>query len=447
MPNPYLPNTEHIPDGEPRVFGDRVYIYGSHDFPASAEFCDNALKVWSASVDNLEEWTCHGVVFSTKDIKGHKCDTDWTSGKLFAPDVVCKDGKYYLYAYIEGAKGCVAVSDKPEGPFTLISTYKYNIPNHRDGGIFIDPGVLVDDDGRVYIYCGYLKSYMAEINPDNMYEIIDGSYIEDIIPEEEPFAFFEACSPRKIGDTYYLIYSSKRCPQLVYATSKSPTGPFEYKGVIVDSGDNFPGGNDHGSIMKIKDQWYIFYHKMTNGSIMSRLGCVEPINILSDGTIEQAEMTSLGFSESLNPYKPVNVQTCCVMTEGAVITEKNIFEQCITNIKNGCTLGWKYFDFGYNSGSDMDIVMHIEACYLNGVISVYVDGQDEEHGGVKVGEVNFNHGDSIIKGAINVEGSGAHSLQGRHSIFFKVNYNYVGWGASYFDNRNLFDLKSFVFVM
>lgn len=29
--NPYLPMREYIPDGEPHVFGDRVYIYGSHD--------------------------------------------------------------------------------------------------------------------------------------------------------------------------------------------------------------------------------------------------------------------------------------------------------------------------------------------------------------------------------------------------------------------------------
>ena len=28
--NPYLPGYEYVPDGEPRVFGDRVYIFGSH---------------------------------------------------------------------------------------------------------------------------------------------------------------------------------------------------------------------------------------------------------------------------------------------------------------------------------------------------------------------------------------------------------------------------------
>lgn len=44
MSNPYLPNWEYIPDGEPRVFGDRVYIYGSHDRSGSVRFCDYELK-------------------------------------------------------------------------------------------------------------------------------------------------------------------------------------------------------------------------------------------------------------------------------------------------------------------------------------------------------------------------------------------------------------------
>ena len=52
----------------------------------------------------------------------------------------------------------------------------------------------MDDDGRVYIYCGFERSFMAEINPDNMYEVLDGTCIEHIIPVEEPFSLFEACS-------------------------------------------------------------------------------------------------------------------------------------------------------------------------------------------------------------------------------------------------------------
>ena len=77
---------------------------------------------------------------------------DLTDNKLFAPDVIEYKGKYYLFAYIIGAKGCVAVSERPEGPFELIAPYDYINRNNCFGdGWFIDPGVFADDDGQIYI--------------------------------------------------------------------------------------------------------------------------------------------------------------------------------------------------------------------------------------------------------------------------------------------------------
>ena len=171
MSNPSLPKWEYIPDGEPRVFGDRIYVYGSHDNAGSDSFCDYVLKCWSAPLNDLSKWTCHGEIFRTKAEKDRPANTDWTgeNNQLFAPDVVEKDGKYYLYAYIINATGCVGVSDRPEGPFKLLSKYKYTVPDEICcNGWFIDPGVLVDDDGRVYIYCGFERSFMAEVS-QNMY--------------------------------------------------------------------------------------------------------------------------------------------------------------------------------------------------------------------------------------------------------------------------------------
>ena len=104
--------------------------------------------------------------------------------------------------------------------------------------------------------------------------------------------FYEAASLRKIGDTYYFIYSPKRGSRLAYATSDKPMGPYTYRGYIVDNGVDYPAGNNHGSICRIGDQWYIFYHRMTNGSVMSRRASVEKIEILPDGTIPPVEMTS-----------------------------------------------------------------------------------------------------------------------------------------------------------
>jgi len=122
----------------------------------------------------------------------------------------------------------------------------------------------------------------------------------------EGHEYFEAPSIRKRGDTYYLIYSSIVMHELCYATSKHPTKGFTYGGVIVSNADMhidtykpankpmFYGGNNHGSIVEINGQWYIFYHRQTNGHHFSRQGCMEPIRFLEDGRIPQVEMTSCG---------------------------------------------------------------------------------------------------------------------------------------------------------
>lgn len=438
MANPYLPSWEYIPDGEPRVFGDRIYVYGSHDRVDSAEFCDYKLKVWSAPVSEPGKWVCHGDAFHTKADRDHGSDVDWSEKCLYAPDVVEKDGKYYLYAYVLDSKGCVGVSDKPEGPFELLSRYEYNIPKHYDNGTFIDPGVLVDDDGRVYVYCGYLGSYMCEINGDNMYQVIDGTYQENIIPTEEPWNFFEACSPRKVGDTYYLIYSPKRGCQLAYATSDSPTGPFTYRGYIVDNGIDFPGGNNHGSICKIGNQWYIFYHRMTNGTIMSRRGCVEKIEILPDGTIPPVEMTSLGFEDSLNPYELTAADTACVLKgrDDLMITEIDAFTRVITNITEGCIMGWKYFDFGedYTNGT-MTLSLKMQPRGCSGKVHVYLDDPTE---GEKIGTVEFGTGDRVAEGVMRM-------VTGRHAVYLVAEDAHMGWAKDSFVNRQLLDLEAFVF--
>lgn len=437
MANPYLPSWEYIPDGEPRVFGDRVYVYGSHDRADSEWFCDHKLKVWSAPLDHLDQWVCHGDAFHSREDRDHPSDVDWTDEFLFAPDVVEKEGKYYLYAYLVNAKGCVAVSDKPEGPFRLLSQYEYNIPNHYDNGTFIDPGVLVDDDGRVYVYCGYQGSYMCELNGDNMYQVIDGTYQENIIPVEEPFGFFEACSPRKVGDTYYLIYSPSVGSRLAYATSDSPTGPFTYRGYIVDNGVDYPGGNNHGSICCIHGQWYIFYHRMTNGTIMSRRGCVERIEILPDGTIPTVEMTSLGFETALNPYQITNADTACVLKgDGIMITELDSFTRVITNIVSGCVMGWKYYDFGEDDtkGSmEMELKLIPRGCH--GKIHIRIDDPEQ---GEEIGTAEFDKGSTIVSCVTSL-------VTGRHALYLVAEDGYVGWAKESFAGRQLFDLVAFVF--
>jgi arabinoxylan arabinofuranohydrolase len=417
--NPFLPAWEYIPDGEPRVFGDRVYLYGSHDKAGSKTFCDTQYRVWSAPLSDLTKWRNEGNSFQTIDYDEYADDVPWSDNDLYAPDVIEKDGKYYLYAYIVGAPGCVAVSDNPAGPFELLSKYKApeGAPDDFGGwGQYIDPGVLVDDDGRVFIYWGYKGSHMAELNPDNMYEILPNTYQADIIPTSAPFNFFEGTSPRKINGTYYMMYADGGI--LVYATSQSPTGPFKYGGPIIRNGNEYPGGNIHGSLCEINGQWYIFYHRMTHNTIMSRKACVERVTIKEDGSIDEVEMTSLGFLESLNPYEKTEAYIACVLKGGNYIVEESKYVHPVILNKNNSVIGFKYFDFGKNSDKDeLVFSANIKGGKAAGKMEIWIDS-DQPDKGKKIGEVDISSTGVGECGYREVSTKTA-SVSGRTAIFLK----------------------------
>ena len=482
MANPILPLWECIPDGEPRQFGDRVYIYGSHDRFGCDRFCDYKLKCWSAPVSDLNDWTCHGHIFQTRPDTDHESSVPHTDHELYAPDVVEKDGKYYLYTYIAGAPGCVSVSDRPEGPFKFLSTYEYAPEDAGDNGIYNDPGVLVDDDGKVYVYYGFEGSNMNELDPETMYKVIPGSLKKQVVDDRREVPaekrFYEASSPRKIGDTYYLIYSPRKGSLLAYATSDSPTGPFTARGYIIDNGVDFPGGNNHGSLCKVGDQWYIFYHRMTNNSVFSRRACVEKVQILPDGSIPTVEMTSLGFEESLSPYKPVKAEIACVLIGGCFVTEKDLFRRVVTQITDGCIIGYKYFDFGEDySTKTMELAVKISGMGCKGKLHVLIDGteteiaelqadeseESQEHNnevlsaglpevveysslskgkpGKEIGVIELGLGDGIYRGRVQ-------NVTGRHALYFKADIGLPkgAWTSSFFDGRVICELEEFVFL-
>jgi beta-xylosidase len=238
------------------------------------------LKGGAAPLRDLNDWRDEGIAFSTRDVGGHQDDVPWSDNELYAPDVAVKDGKYYLYAQIVGAPCAVAVSDNPAGPFRLISRIEAPKGAPADFGgwsQYFDPGVLVDDDGKVYLYWGGGRSFMAELNPASMRDVLAETYREDVIPKGPPFDFQEASSPRKINGIYYLVFASG--PKLVYATSKSPTGPFAFGGTIVRNDRDYPGGNIHGSLVNLDGQWYVTYHRMTHATVYSRKVCVERVKI------------------------------------------------------------------------------------------------------------------------------------------------------------------------
>lgn len=384
--NPYLPSWEYIPDGEPYVFGDRVYVYGSHDFYNGYVFCMGDYVCWSAPVDDLGNWRYEGVIYPRNEDPLNK------DGKmcLYAPDVtVGPDGRYYLYYVLDHVSVVsVAVCDSPAGRYEF-----YGYVHYEDGTLLgerpgdepqFDPGLLTEGE-RTYLYTGFCgkgdksrTGAMATVLGPDMLTIVESPVFVAPGCEYgegtgfEGHEFFEAPSMRKVGDTYYLIYSSIVMHELCYAVSKKPTGGFTYGGVIVSNCDlhidtykpaDRPmayGANNHGSMVEIGGKWYIFYHRHTNGTWYSRQGCAEELKILSDGSISQAEITSCGLNggplEGRGEY-PAYIACHLFTDQPSVYVGGEMFPRImqdgkdgdeepgyIANMRNSATAGFKYFD-------------------------------------------------------------------------------------------------------
>ena len=397
--NPYLPSWEYVPDGEPRVFGDRLYVYGSHDRFNGKGFCLNDYVCWSAPLEDLGNWRYEGVIYRKEQ------DPKNAKGKMNmnAPDVIRGlDGRYYLY-YQLAVLTCasVAVSDRPEGPYEFYGYVEKNgVPYGGKGEPFcFDPGVLVDDDGRVWLYVGFSPApgFMKWIMGGRG-NVIEGGYCVEldrdmktviseptlIVPgpsaamgtEFEGHGFYEASSPRKIGGKYYFTYSSILSHELCYAVSDHPDRDYRYGGTLVSIGDvgyegrvqpNNYTGNTHGGMVEINGQWYIFYHRQTNKQKCARQACAEKIYIAEDGSIAQAEITSCGLNQGpLRGQGKYEARIACNLwakegtfaylktfekdkkhlhpyfTQSGEDREDN-GDQYIANMRHGATAGFKYF--------------------------------------------------------------------------------------------------------
>ena len=497
--NPFLPLNEYIPDGEPHVFGDRVYHYGSHDREGGWTFCMDDYVVYSAPIDDLADWRCEGVSYRAEQ------DPDYSEYKyMYAPDVVCgNDGRYYLYYCMAGEYGyggysrpiSVAVSDKPAGPFEYLGHVKYPDGSVMMKYVCFDPAVM-NDNGTIRLYYGTQYDYEEredfDTNPEyldietgmfgktreqileyrkhpescpsgdpNDKDSINGAVmtvLEDdmltvkeaphhIIPYKvkgtsfEAHPFFEGSSMRKVGDTYYFIYSSWQNHELCYATSKYPDRDFVFRGTVVSNGDvGYNGrtvkektnmtGTTHGSIIEINGQWYVFYHRLTHKSDYSRQACAEKISIDKDGSVKQVEVTSCGLNSGPLEAKSgcrYPAVIACNLTNGHMPHGSNSVYQTefpnvtnigedrfIAEIEDGTLIGYKYFNF--ENVNTVSVTARIEAAenkvVYNGPIRIdercVSDDKDEvrtekhadtapvleiylEENGEKVGEISIGN--------------------------------------------------------
>ena len=146
--------------------------------------------------------------------------------------------------------------------------------------------------------------------------------VQGLLTEQE-HGFHEGSSMRKINGLYYAVFADShrgKPTALGYATSESPLGPFEYRGIIIDNDGCDPETwNNHGSIEQVNGQWYVFYHRSTGNSRYLRRMCAEPITVEKDGRIPEVAPTSTGMGEPYRAWEPMYGYQACRVSPGAYI--------------------------------------------------------------------------------------------------------------------------------
>ncbi len=293
--NPFITG-QFTADPTARVFGDKVYVYPSHDIPPVEAlrgwFCMADYHVFSSS--DLTHWNDHGVILSQEQVPwgNHEGYSMW------APDCVQgRDGRYYFYFPCglkpehPGARAGfgvgVAIADRPEGPFVA---QEKNI----EGIMGIDPCVMQTSAGEQYIFWAGGVIRAARLTPDGL-SLASEPKIMEGLPDgfkEGPFAF-------EHDGRYYLTFPWVRTEggteTLAYAMSDQPMGPWKFQGVIMEES---PTGcwTNHHSIVEYKGQWYLFYHHNDYSPRFDKNRSVRCDSLFfnSDGTIRPVRPTWRG---------------------------------------------------------------------------------------------------------------------------------------------------------
>lgn len=297
------PLVTHLYTADPaaRVFGDRLYVYTSHD-EADAKYFD--MVDWRLlSTTDLSEWKDHGPIF---DLKGFSWATKWA----WAPDCVQANGKWYLFLPVDRTKIGVAVGASPEGPFAdaLGKPLIDNATMPDAGAEPIDPAVLIDDDGQAYLYFGCRLPKVVKLDasltklagPLQTVDLLDGGGQKIPLAEAEknpalPQGYGEAPFVFKREGRYYFVYSNgwHKESTLVYAMGDSPTGPFTFAGELMK---HVPCVTHHGSVVAFRGKWYVFYHtsELSGGNTFRRAVCVDELTFGANGRINPVIGTKTG---------------------------------------------------------------------------------------------------------------------------------------------------------
>ncbi len=329
-------------------YNGRLYIYASHDIDGQANYTMNDITCISTA--DMVNWTDHGEVFKVPQ------NATWAS-QSWAPSVVARDNKFYLYFGDGNRSVGVAVSDSPTGPFVDAkgsAVVTKSIVN-ADVPWCYDPSVFVDDDGQAYCYFGggdpkgdvnLFHGRVVKLGNDMISTV--GAAVT--IPASGLFegAHIHKRTVNAVSKYYFSFFRNLSGIKIDYIMSDNPMTGWGTKYTVLNTLPDNMSNNSQAGIFSFLDKWYIAYHNrklaidrgVTN--TRQRSVCVDEVFYNSDYTMKQVITTSTGPAQigSVNPFIRNEAETISAQSYLLPGIETNacfdeFADRAVTDIDNG----------------------------------------------------------------------------------------------------------------
>lgn len=379
--NPIV-QTNYTTDPAPMADGDRMYVYTGHDEDNANFFWMNDWRVYSSA--DMVNWTDHGSPLSLASFS-------WADGRAWAAQTIKRNGKYYWYvcahSKLSGAMAIgVAVGDSPTGPFKDA----IGKPLADGNWDYIDPTVMLDDDGQAYLCWGNPRIYFCKLNKDMV--SIDGK-IENIPQDENSFggpsfrdrqkgvkykdSYTEGPWLMKRNKNYYLLYAAGGVPEhIAYSMAKKPFGPWKYMGEVMPL-SNTGSFTNHCGVTDFKGHSYFFYHtgKLPKGGGFDRSVAIEEFKYNKDGSFPTILPTSAGVQPigTMNPKNRVEAETMA-FSKGIKVEQNEETGVYVSDIHSGDSIVVRVLDFGTTSPKSFSA--SVASALQGGKMEVHADKPD-----------------------------------------------------------------------
>ena len=365
--NPIV-QTSFTPDPAPVVFGDELYVFTGRDRDGNNDFY--YMTGWQCfSTKDMKNWTDHGCFLEDAEFSWCNKNDAWAS------QCIERNGKYYFYFTTTNKGGGgraigVGVADKPEGPYKDVLGKPLCGPNWD----YIDPTVIVDDDGQAWLMFGNPKCYYVKLKEDMV--TLDGQIQNFNLSLKPGTKYTEGPWIYKHDKLYYLVFASMvdgfGGESISYCTGPTVTGPWTHQGTIHEGSNCF---TTHGGIIDYKGHSYSFYHMngIPGGGSFNRSAACEEFTYNADGTIPVIKSTKNGPNqiEALNPFERVEAETIC-WCEGVKTEKCSDGGINIGNIKDGSYIKVSGVDFG--DGADK-FIASVSANGSGGTVELHTESK------------------------------------------------------------------------